>query len=201
MINKIGNIHCMALNYKGVGSNTETPLYFVKSLNTLNGNNSKIAYPNDTKSLWTEVELAIIIKEECFNIPLEEVKNYILGITVACDLTRKNIHDRDHHLAYSKSLPGFCPIDMENILSIDNLDVDDINMSTEINGLITQSGNTKDMIYNIFETVAYLSKFTKLSKNDVILTGTPSGVENNIIKKGDKVVSRLENLTLKFEVI
>ena len=43
---------------------------------------------------------------------------------------------------------------MENILSIDNLDVNNINLSTEINGLITQSGNTKDMIYNVFETVA-----------------------------------------------
>lgn len=191
----------MALNYKGVGITTQTPLYFVKSLNTLNGNNSKIPYPNDTISLWTEVELAIIIKKNGFNIPLEKVKNYILGITVACDLTRKNIHDRDHHLAYSKSLPGFCPIDMENVLSIDNLDLENISLSTEINGIITQSGNTKDMIYNVFETVAYLSKFTKLSENDVILTGTPSGVENNIIKKGDKVISRLENLTLSFNII
>ena len=130
-----------------------------------------------------------------------EVKDYILGITVACDLTRDNIHGRDHHLAYSKSLPGFCPIDTENILSIDGLDLDNIDMSTEINGVITQSGNTRDMIFNVSETVEYLSNFTTLRKNDIILTGTPSGVENNIITKGDKIISRLEKLKIEFEII
>lgn len=201
MIDYIRNIHCLALNYIGVGSSLNTPLYFVKSLNTLNTNNCKVLYPDGTDKLWTEVELAIIIKEECMNVPEDEASNYILGLTVACDLTRSNIHGRDHHLAYSKSLPGFCPIELDNILCLEDVDVDNLHMTTEVNGLITQSGNTRDMIYNVFKAVSYISSFVKLNKYDVILTGTPNGVENNILRKGDKVVSNLDKLTLSFDVI
>ena len=57
------------------------------------------------------------------------------------------------------------------------------NMKTIINGVVTQEGNTSDMVYNVYKSVSYISTITELEKGDIILTGTPSGVENNIVIK------------------
>ena len=200
MINKIKNIHCLALNYKGVGNIKQKPLYFVKSLNTLVNNNSRIAYPKNTTKLWTEVELAIIINKDCQNVSVSDANNYIGGITVACDMTRENIEGRDHHLGYSKSITGFCPI-LDKIIHVDDLDLNNVKLTTKINGITTQMGNTKDMVYNVQKSISYISSFTKLRQYDIILTGTPSGVENNVIKKGDNVIATLNDLSLNFDII
>tara|TARA_Y100000768_G_C23967477_1_gene678607 strand:+ start:1575 stop:2183 length:609 start_codon:yes stop_codon:yes gene_type:complete len=199
-IGDIKNIHCLALNYGGVGLSDEKPLYFVKSHNSLTGNNSIINFPENTEELWTEVEICIILAKDCNKISVDKAKNFIKGITVACDLTRKNIHGRDHHLGYSKSLSGFCPILNEDYLCLDELDLNNIKLETQINGKITQQGSSSEMIYNIYESLSFISSFTNLKKNDIILTGTPSGVENNLIKKGDSVISKLNNLTLNFSI-
>ena len=72
---KINNIHCLALNYKGVGEINQDPIYFLKSTSCLAYEESEVKYPKfNTTEVWTEVELGIFISEDCENINEEEVK-------------------------------------------------------------------------------------------------------------------------------
>ena len=194
------NIHCLALNYTGVGKNTHSPLYFVKSKNSLCFNGARVTYPEDCSNMWTEVELGIVIKESCFQVSELEAEKYIEGFVVCADITCENIHDRDHHLAYSKSRKNFCPVSAD-IIRMSVTELTNLKLATFINGTLTQEGNIDDMFFNPYKSLSYISKITELCKGDIILTGTPSGVENNIINIGDKVVHRIEKIgEVGFEV-
>ena len=187
------NIHCLALNYEGVGNNTKEPLYFIKSKNSICFDGAIVQYPKDCQKMWTEVELGIVIKKNCFKVSEFEAKKYIDGFIVCADITCENINERDHHLAYSKSRKNFCPVS-NKIVSISTNELKNLKLSTFINGVLRQEGNTSNMFFNPHKSISYISSITDLCKNDIILTGTPSGVEKNTINIGDKVKHTIEKI-------
>ena len=67
-----------------------------------------------------------------------------------------------------------------------------LNLQTTVNGQITQSGNTRDMIFDVPTLIEYFSSFMTLQPGDVILTGTPDGVVD--CQPGDEVVTEIEGL-------
>ena len=187
------NIHCLALNYAGVGELVQDPLYFLKSTSCLSKNNVVVPYPKyKTEQVWTEVELGILIGKSCENVDEDCAEDYIKGFFVAADLTTKNIHGRDHHLAFSKARTGFCPVG-DDVVDLD-LSEKHLEMKTYINGNLSQSGSTQDMIYNPYKSVSYISKLVRINEGDIILTGTPSGAENNLIQPNDEIVHTIENI-------
>ncbi|KAA3615512.1 MAG: FAA hydrolase family protein [Calditrichaeota bacterium] len=195
------NIHCLALNYQGVGITKIEPLYFVKSAHALCFDGARIEYPEKCLKLWTEVELALVVKNNCINISAEEAPDFISGYTVAADLTCENIANRDHHLAYSKSRKNFCPV-QPDVVTLQQIDLSELRLTTAINGKITQTGDLSQMLFNPFKSLSYISQITELCQGDIVLTGTPAGVENNIIRKGDRVLHWIENIgNLEYEII
>ena len=65
-------------------------------------------------------------------------------------------------------------------------------LQTTVNGQVTQSGNTRDMIFDVPTLIEYFSSFMTLQPGDVILTGTPDGVVD--CQPGDVVVTEIEGL-------
>jgi 2-keto-4-pentenoate hydratase/2-oxohepta-3-ene-1,7-dioic acid hydratase in catechol pathway len=177
-------IVALGYNYKdliGPKESYDEPVLFLKPKSSIITNNDKIIIQDNTK-VWTEVELAIIISKTAKNIEIDNARDYILGYTVANDVTTTNIHNRDHHLARSKGLDTFCPILSEIRLDIDT---SSLRLQNIINGIQMQSSNTKNRILNDFEIVSFISKIMTLEPGDWILTGTPANAENSIIKDGD----------------
>ena len=65
-------------------------------------------------------------------------------------------------------------------------------LQTTVNGKLTQSGNTRDMIFDVPFLIEYFSSFMTLQPGDLILTGTPDGVVD--CQPGDVVVTSIEGL-------
>jgi 2-keto-4-pentenoate hydratase/2-oxohepta-3-ene-1,7-dioic acid hydratase in catechol pathway len=65
-------------------------------------------------------------------------------------------------------------------------------LETFLNGEKRQDTSTKDMIFNVFELVSFISRVMTLLPGDVIATGTPSGVGK--MKPGDTVEVRIEGI-------
>jgi 2-keto-4-pentenoate hydratase/2-oxohepta-3-ene-1,7-dioic acid hydratase in catechol pathway len=187
----IGTIHCLAYNYNGVSANEVTPLYFIKSRNSLIYNRERVLIPKNIDT-WTEVEVAYSIKKDCSNLNLDNALDFISGFYVVADITSSNIHDRDHHLAFSKSRTGYCPI--SNMIDISYINLTSSSIATYINGNLTQLGNLSEMVLGITESIVYISSITKLYKGDLVLTGTPRGVENNLLNTGDYVYHTLNGI-------
>ena len=71
-------------------------------------------------------------------------------------------------------------------------DINNLNLTLEVNGKKMQSGNTKNMIFNTNFLLSYLSKFMSLQAGDLVTTGTPAGVGMGMkpqvfLKSGDNI--------------
>lgn len=183
----------LGYNYKdliGERESYDEPVIFLKPPSAVIGINDDIIIVEDRK-VWIEVELAIVLKRVCKNIQPENASDYILGYTIANDVTIQNISGRDHHLARSKAWDTFCPI---GPWIVTDIDTNNLNLSSSINGVISQNSNTSKRILNDYQVVSMLSKIFTLLPGDIIITGTPANAENSIVKNGDMVELTIENI-------
>jgi 2-keto-4-pentenoate hydratase/2-oxohepta-3-ene-1,7-dioic acid hydratase in catechol pathway len=166
------------------------PLVFLKGLNTLVGTERSIEYPSWISEMWVEVELAIVIGRQCRNVPTRTAaRDVVFGTAIANDISATNILQRDWHLARSKSLDGFCPLGPFLIPGIDDWP---LSMRTMVNGRVTQEATTANRVLDTLDSVILVSKLMTLEEGDVILTGTPRGGRQSVVRRGDRVEMEIE---------
>ena len=78
-------------------------------------------------------------------------------------------------------------------------DVQNLNLSLDVNGERHQTGNTKQMIFNFNFLIAHISSYITLMPGDIVTTGTPPGVGLGMtppvfLKNGDKMELSVDNL-------
>lgn len=216
---QIGNISlnptkiiCLGLNYKDHIEEThrevpEEPLLFNKTLNCLIGHNESIIYP---KILYKsrkfnrvdyEAELAVIIGKRGKQILLDDAYEYIRGYTVFNDITARKLQIKDISSKKpwfkSKSFDTFGPVG-PRIVELE--DPHNLNLQLKVNGEIKQSSNTKYLLFKIPYLIEYISQFFTLEADDIIATGTPSGI--GPIFPGDIIEASIDKIgTLRNEVV
>jgi len=184
----------LAYNYKslvGEESKYDEPLVFFKAPSSVVGHQGTVLYPEFSNNVWIEAELTIVIGKEVKNISVEDADEYILGYTCGNDITAENILGRDWHLARAKGLDTFCPV---GPYLVKDIDTSDLRISSYINGKMTQDSRTSDRVLNDRESVALVSKYFTLFPGDIILTGTPKGATEAIVKPGDEVRIEIQNI-------
>jgi fumarylpyruvate hydrolase len=62
----------------------------------------------------------------------------------------------------------------------------------KVNGEVKQKGDLSELIWNVPETISYLSHLITLRPGDIIMSGTPAGV--GPIKPGDKLEGFVEGV-------
>jgi len=183
------------------------PILFPKTLNTLVGPGQPITIPAflDDYGFRTcrvdyEGELALIIGKRGKNIPGKNAFDHVMGYTCFNDVSQRNFQKHDKAGWFrGKSLDTFGPIGPRIVLSGDIGDPQNLAISTRLNGTVVQDSNTSQMIFDIPETIAFISKNFTLEAGDIIATGTPDGV--GPIVPGDVVEVEIENIgTLKNSV-
>jgi 2-keto-4-pentenoate hydratase/2-oxohepta-3-ene-1,7-dioic acid hydratase in catechol pathway len=149
------------------------PLIFMKPPTTVIGNGDAIILPPQTKELNYEGELAVVIKEKIKNVSKDEARRFIAGYTCANDITARDLQRIDGQWTRAKSFDTFCPLGPR---IVSDVDPKNLFIITRVNGVMKQSSNTKNMIFDVFELVSFVSKIMTLLPDDVIITGTPPGV-------------------------
>jgi len=185
-------IVALAINYKGAtgeSKNMSEPLVFIKGSNSVTESNAIVKLPFNLDT-WGEAELGIVILKKAKNVPYGEVSGYILGYVPANDISCKNIQQRDHHLARSKSADEFCPLGQY----IDT-DYDPKNKTIRAfhNDILLRSGNTNELIWSPQKAISELTSWMTLYPGDVVLTGTPPRVRDRMfLKRGDTYTVDIE---------
>ena len=98
-----------------------------------------------------------------------------------------------------KSHDTFGPIGPYLVTKDEIKDVNNLNMSLDLNGKRMQTGNTRTMVFNVDVIVSYVSKFMSLQPGDIITTGTPPGVgmgkkPQQFLRAGDELKLTIDNL-------
>jgi len=178
----------------------EFPIYFTKVASPAIGSEENIKFSNDvTTQVDYEVELAIVIGKEGFNIKPEKAEEYIFGYTIINDVSARDLQGKHTQWFKGKSLDTFCPmgpcIVHKNEIPLPM----ELNIKCSINGELRQNSNTKNLIFDIPYIISDLSKGLTLKPGDIISTGTPSAVgmgfqPPKVLKNGDVVECYIENI-------
>lgn len=173
------------------------PLIFLKPPTTLIGPNEAIVYPDISKSVHHEGELAVVIGEHCRHLNEADATRVIFGYTLANDVTARDLQKGDGQWTRGKGFDTFCPVGPWIDTSFEPADRA---VRCYVNEEVRQNGNTSLMIYSLGRILAFVSQFMTLEPGDLVLTGTPAGV--GPLQPGDTVRVEIEQLgTLSNPVI
>ncbi|OTA96838.1 hypothetical protein M434DRAFT_8536 [Hypoxylon sp. CO27-5] len=173
---------CIGLNYREHAKEAEleippNPVVFTKPSDALAGPYSEILVPSDAKMMDYEAELCVIISKTGKNIPEDEALSYVLGFTAGNDLSSRYWQRAPRsggQYCFAKSFDGFAPLG-PTILH-PSLATGALRIKTRVNGEVRQNASTYDMIFNVKQIIAHVSRGTTLRQGTVIMTGTPAGI-------------------------
>jgi 2-keto-4-pentenoate hydratase/2-oxohepta-3-ene-1,7-dioic acid hydratase in catechol pathway len=111
-----------------------------------------------------------------------EARQAIFGWTCLDDVTARDIQRSEGHFTRAKGFDTFCPIGPVVETDVNPLD---LTVACRVNGQERQRGYTRDMVYDPYLLVAFISQVMTLYPGDVVTTGTPEGV--GPLKRGDWV--------------
>lgn len=192
-----GKILCLAFNYashireQGVKT-AKDPVLVMKPRTALNGAYSDIVCPDFVTQLDYEVELAVVIGKTCKNVEAGKADDVIFGYMVFNDVSARDIQFTDMQFTRAKGFDTFAPCGPWITTADEIADVNDLKMTTHVNGSMRQNATTGDMVLKIPEVISKISRVMTLEKGDIISTGTPSGVvlgrpDGVFLKDGDVI--------------
>ncbi len=171
----------------------EEPLVFIKGESTLTGHRQLARRPPDVQFMHYECELTIVIGRMAKNVKRDDARDFIAGYTIANDYAIRDYLENWYRPNLRVKNRDTCtPLGPWLVDAADIADPMALALQTTVNGKITQSGNTRDMIFSVDFLIEYFSSFMTLQAGDLILTGTPDGVVD--CRPGDVVVTSIEGL-------
>jgi 5-oxopent-3-ene-1,2,5-tricarboxylate decarboxylase / 2-hydroxyhepta-2,4-diene-1,7-dioate isomerase len=174
-------------------SKQEDPLVFLKGPNAIAGHRAQSCRPADATFMHYECELAVVVGRPARNVARADAYDYIAGYTVANDYAiRDYLENYYRPNLRAKNYDGCTLLGPWLVDAADVPEPMNLTLRTSVNGQVTQSGCTKNMIFDVPFLIEYLSAFMTLGPGDVILTGTPEGVVN--VNVGDEVVTEIDGI-------
>ena len=167
----------------------ESPLLFLKPNTSVIGPNEPIVLPEFSEEVSYEAELCVVIGRICKDVPEERVDEVIFGYTCGNDLTARDVQAGDGQWARAKGFDTAAPLGpwIET-----ELDPDDVDIKGWLNGELRQDGNSNQMVRSVRELVSLVSHAFTLLPGDVIMTGTPAGVD--LVQAGDRYDIEIEGI-------
>ena len=202
-ISKPVDFLAIGLNYKAHAEGTKSklptePILFNKSSGCIQGPNDPIIKPKEAKKMDYEVEVAIVIGKEGKYIPINKAQEYVFGYCIVNDISERSWQkERGGQWIKGKSIAG--PIGPYLVTKDEIQNINNINLTLNVNGERRQEGNTKRMIFNFDFLISHISKFMTLYPGTIITTGTPAGTamemsEPKFLQSGDKLNLKIEFL-------
>ena len=198
-------IICIGLNYAKHAAESgmqipEEPVLFFKATSAIVGPNDNVVIPKgSTKTDW-EVELAVVIGKKAAYVSKESAMDHVAGYVLHNDYSEREFQiERSGQWVKGKSCDTFAPLGPFIATKDEIKDPHDLNLWLKVNGEELQNSNTSDFVFDIPESVSYISQFMTLLPGDIISTGTPSGVGLGLdppryLKPGDVVELGIEGL-------
>jgi 2-keto-4-pentenoate hydratase/2-oxohepta-3-ene-1,7-dioic acid hydratase in catechol pathway len=168
---------------------TDEPLIFFKPSSAIIGHGDAIVIPPQSKQVELEAELCLVIGKLAKNVSVDKAMEYLWGVTIANDVTARDLQFGDGQWARSKGFDTFCPLGpwVETEFVPDGQVIE-----SRINGDVRQNVAISEMVHKIPFIISYVSKNMSLLPGDIILTGSPAGI--SVITTGDIIECEVEGI-------
>jgi len=200
-----GKFVAIGLNYSDHAAETGAkiptePIVFMKATSCIVGPNDNVVIPKNSKKTDWEVEIAFVVGKETKYIKEEDAQDHIFGYCLVNDVSEREFQiEKLGQWVKGKSADTFGPIGPYLVTKDEIPDVQNLNLSLDVNDKRMQTGNTNNMIFNINYILSYLSNFMSLQAGDIVTTGTPPGVGMGMkpqvfLKSGDVMKLTIDHL-------
>ena len=180
-------VYCQGANYRqhmiesGLDPDAKTfNMFFTKSDASISPANGVVHRPAHVALLDYEIELALVFRRSVpspVTMTPAALKDFVFAVTIANDISARDVQLPQTQFFKGKSYRGFCPIgpwltvlEPPEFALLDNLD-----LRLLVNGVLRQNDTTANLVFKPAETITELSTFANIAPGDVLLTGTPSG--------------------------
>ncbi|WP_066269932.1 fumarylacetoacetate hydrolase family protein [Hydrogenophaga palleronii] len=205
----VNRIFCVGRNYAaharemGKDPDRDPPFFFMKPANAAVDAAAPVGipYPPKTANFHHEIELVVAIGKGGKNIAVDQALDHVYGYAVGLDMTRRDLQldarDKGRPWEFGKSFALSAPIGAVSRAAAQG-HLNEGAISVTVNGGARQSSDVTKLIWSVSECIAYLSEYETLEPGDLIMTGTPEGV--NAVVAGDVMqgeISGLSGITVK----
>lgn len=200
----VNRIFCVGRNYAaharemGKDPDRDPPFFFMKpacAAVAVGTEGVTIPYPPMTANFHHEIELVAVIGKGGANIPVEKALEHVYGYAVGLDMTRRDLQldarDKGRPWEFGKSFAQSAPIGPIH-RAADIGHPQQAVIALTVNGEARQSSDIAKLIWSVAESIACLSQYETIEPGDVIMTGTPEGV--NAVKRGDEMRGSIAGL-------
>jgi len=188
----VHRIYCVGRNYAeharemGHDPDKEPPFFFQKNPDTLVADGGNFPYPDKSSNVHFEMELVVALAKGGKDIAEADALDSVYGYAVGLDMTRRDLQGeakkKGRPWEVGKAFEFSAPCG-EVVPAARIGHPDQARIWLDVNGETRQDGNIEQLIWNIPETISYLSGLFTLAPGDLIYTGTPAGV--GPVERGD----------------
>lgn len=181
----VRRIYCVGRNYlehireMGEADERDPPFFFQKPTDAIVPDGATIEYPSCTTDYQFEIELVVAIGRGGRDISEFDAQDHIFGYAVGLDMTRRDRQreSRERMLPWEpgKSFDDSAPCSQIHPAARIGHPARGA-VTLDVNGQRRQTGDLGQLIWNIPEIIAQLSRQYELAPGDLIYTGTPAGV-------------------------
>jgi len=154
----------------------DSQVWFNKQVSCINGPYDPVHMPRVSDKLDYEAELGVVIGTRCRHVPADKAREVIAGYLVCNDVSVRDWQRRSATMTLGKSFNTTGPIGPWIVTDDEVPDPLALTLRMRVNGEVRQEARTSEMIYSIYDQIAYLSTVMTLEPGDILATGTPSGV-------------------------
>ncbi len=199
-------IVCLGLNYRDHAIESGAPIprepvLFSKYPTALIGHNQPIVLPPVSSEVDYEAELVIVVGKRGRHIKEAEAVGHVAGYTIGHDVSARDwqLQKDGKQWMVGKTFDTFAPTGPWLVTADEVRDPHNLAIRLRLNGQTMQDSNTRQMIFRVGATLAYLSQVFTLEAGDLIFTGTPPGVgfarrPPVFLKAGDVAEVEIEGL-------
>ena len=197
----VNRIFCVGRNYEahakemGMAVDRDAPFYFTKFPSSIVESGATVPYPPGTSNYHHEMELVVAIDKPAFCVAVEAALKIVFGYACGLDMTRRDLQleartkgrswDLGKNFENSAVISTIIPASESG-----HIEAGDIRLS--VNDELKQVGDISDLIWNVPELIADLSKYYHLEPGDLLYTGTPAGV--GPVEPGDKITGSIDHV-------
>jgi fumarylpyruvate hydrolase len=197
----VGRIYCVGRNYAeharemGHDPDREPPFFFMKPADAIVSNGATIPFPQMTKDLHHEIEMIVAIGKGGADIAVDKALDHVFGYGVGLDMTRRDLQGEAKKMGrpweMGKAFDHSAPCTALKVVAQVGHPAKGA-IWLKVNGEVKQTGDLADLIWNIPETISYLSHLVTLRPGDIIMSGTPAGV--GPVQRGDRLEGHVEGV-------
>ena len=195
----VHRIYCVGLNYaahiKETGADpTAPPVFFMKPADAVVADGAAIPYPPGTANFHYEIELVVALGSGGSDVAPAQARGHVFGYAAGNDLTRRDLQSaarkRGQPWDTSKGFDFSAPVGAIRPASHGHPERGRIWL--KVNGETRQDADISDLVWDVPQIIAALSRLYTLQAGDLIFTGTPSGV--GPLRPGDRLEGGIEGL-------